>query len=109
MSRKSFALAIVIIFLLVGLVGAGGFVLVKHEPNFYKRGDIPQGPERERIADSVESEIINRLFDGIKNERTTWQANFREDHLNAWFAEGLLKKWFSDSPWSESISDLRIS
>jgi hypothetical protein len=109
MSRKSFALAILIILVLVGVVAAGGFVLVTHEPNFYKRGDLPPGPERGRLADKVESEIINRLYDGIKNERATWQANFSEDHLNAWFAEGLLRKRFPEAPWLDSISDPRIS
>jgi len=46
MSRKSFALAIVIIFLLVGLFGATGVALVRHEPNFYKRCELPPGKER---------------------------------------------------------------
>jgi hypothetical protein len=105
MSRKSFVLAIVIMVCLAGVVGGAGMVLITHEPNFYKRGDLPEGPDRKNLADYVDSEIANRLVAGIFNE-TEWQVNFREDQLNASFAEGLLKK---ESPWPESVSDPRIS
>src|SRR5260221_363426 len=104
MSRKSFALAILIIFVLVSLVGATGFVLVKHEPNFYKCSALPVGPERKKLADSVDSEIANRLVTGIASE-VKWQVNFREDGLNAFLAEGTL----SESLWPEGVSDPRIS
>lgn len=104
MSRKSFALAIVIIFVLVSLVSATGFVLVTHEPGFYKRCAMPAGPERKKQADFVDSEIANRLVSGIASE-AKWQVNFREDHLNAFLAEGTL----SESLWPEGVSDPRIS
>jgi hypothetical protein len=108
MSRKSFALAIVIIFVLVGLVGATGFVLVRHEPNFYKRCDLPAGIARAHLADELDSELGSRLLDGILNEKD-WQVNFREDHLNAFLAEGTLKKYTLEAPWPDAVSDPRIS
>jgi hypothetical protein len=47
-------------------------------------------------------------LDGIVNEKA-WQVNFREDQLNAFLAEGLLKKYTLETPWPESVSDPRIS
>jgi hypothetical protein len=110
MSRKSFALAIVIVFLLVGLVGATGFVLVRHEPSFYKHCVVADGPARERLADEVDSELANRLAAGILNE-SAWEVNLREDQLNAFLSEPrVLKKYtVEENPFPEGVSDPRLS
>ncbi len=108
MSRKSFALAILILFSLVGFVGATGYLLVRHEPGFYKRCDLPPGAMRTRLADELDSELGNRLVQAIASETEEWQVNFREDQLNAFLAEGLLKKYTLDDPWPEGLSDPRV-
>ena len=106
MSRKSFALAIAIILLLGGLVGATGFVLVRHVPHFYTRCDLPTGSDAKRLADEVDSELTNRIGDGVLNEKE-WQVNFRETQLNAFLAEGLLGKYTLDSPFAEGVAPAR--
>ena len=110
MSRKSFALAIVIILLLVGFVGASSFVLVRHEPNFYKRCDLPEGAVRERLADEVDSELGNRLLVGILNE-SAWEVNLHEEQLNAFLREPrvLQKYTVEQNPFSKTVTDPRIS
>jgi hypothetical protein len=105
MSRKSFALAIVITIGLVGLVSGGGYLLVKHEPGFYKHNDLQPGPERKTLSDWADSEIVNRLWNGIVGGRS-WEVNLREDHLNASLAEGLLRK---EAPWPDGLSAPRLS
>ncbi len=109
MSRKSFALAIAIILFLGGLVGATGFVLVRHVPSFYNRCDLPTGPERRRLADEFDGELGNRLLAGILNEEEHWEVNFRETQLNAFLAEGMFKKYTLESPFPEGVSAPRIT
>jgi hypothetical protein len=108
MSRKSFALAILIILSLVGFVGATGYGLLRHEPAFYKRCDLPPGAGRVRLADELDSAVGTDLLGGILSEKPDWQVNFREDQLNAFLAEGLLKKYILDNPWPEGLSEPRI-
>lgn len=104
MSRKSFILAIVITISLVGLVGASGFLLVTHEPGFYKHGELPPGPGRKNLSDFTDSELV-RIYSDILSGRK-WQGNLNEDHLNASLAEGLLNK---EAPWPDSAREPRVS
>jgi hypothetical protein len=111
MSRKSFVLAIAILLLLGSLVGATGFVLVRHVPNFYKRCEISAGPERKNLADEVDSELVNRLGEGVYNEKV-WQVNFNETQLNAFLTEGFLSQFNGrtlENPIPKGVSDPRIS
>jgi hypothetical protein len=107
MSRKSFALAIAIIISLVGFLGATGYVLVRHEPSFYKRCSLPSNDQRKHLADELERELVNQLVNGIPNE-TSWEVHGTETEINAFLAEGLLKKYTTDSPWPDELSDPRV-
>ncbi|CAN5318695.1 hypothetical protein BH10PLA2_BH10PLA2_04340 [soil metagenome] len=107
MSRKSFVLAIAIIISLVGFLGATGYVLVRHEPSFYKRCNLPSSNPRKHLADELEKEISNQLVNGIINE-TSWEVHCTETEINAFLAEGLLKNYAADSPWPDELSDPRL-
>ncbi len=107
MSRKSFALAIVIIISLFAFMGVTGFVMARYEPPFYRRSQLPPSEERKRLATELASDLTNELFNGIANEGD-WQVHPTQNMINAFLAEDMLKKSTSSNPWPEWMSEPRV-
>jgi hypothetical protein len=107
MSRKSFALAIIIIVALFGVLGVTGFVMARYEPPFYRRCQLPPRAERKQLGDKLASDLTNELANGIANEGD-WQIHCTENEINAFLAEDMLKKNTASNPWPEWMSEPRV-
>jgi hypothetical protein len=91
MSRNSVLLAIGIVLLVVGSVGAALALLVGHEPGFYRRSAVPPGPVRKQHSGAFVSECF-RLIQEIKSHRQPkWYATFTDAQINSYFEEDFIK------------------
>jgi hypothetical protein len=110
MSRKSFVLAIFIVIFLTGGAGAGAVFLIRHEPAFYKRCALPEGPQFDLWANEFDQGVINGAGSGILSE-WKWHVEFNENQINAFLASpGLLLKYFpNENPWPPGVSQPRVN
>jgi hypothetical protein len=85
MSRKSLFLVLGI--LVVGPLAIGAILaaLIFHDPEFYRRAEIPPGAERQKWSEEFLTEL-NDLANGIINYKT-WGARFTEQQINSYFEE----------------------
>lgn len=107
MSRKSFFLGIGIALVLVSGVGAGLSLLVRHEPTFYQRCDVPPGEQRQKASTTFYAECL-RLGEGILNKRQ-WFATFTAEQINSYFAEDYLCLPLEARMLPETIHEPRIA
>jgi hypothetical protein len=106
MSRKRLFLTVALIMLFAAAGVAGVFLLVRHEPSFYRRAAIPGGDIRKKWSNEFRSEFANELVAGIVNERH-WEPNFTQTQLNAYFAEDFFSS--GAGQWvPEGFSDPRV-
>jgi hypothetical protein len=90
MSRKSFALTFLIVFLIVGGLGGVLALMMAHEPEFYRRANIPPGDQRKQWSTEFRRELSN-LINGMFNNDKKWGARFSEDQINSYFEEDFAK------------------
>jgi hypothetical protein len=108
MRRRSFWLAIVFVIFLVAGAGSALAMLVRHEPSFYQRCDIPPGPERLKLSGEFVNEFTNRLLAGVLDKRQ-WDAHFTEQQINGYFQEDFLSKHNEENPLPAGMSEPRIA
>lgn len=84
--------------LIAGLVGLGTsfYLLLHHEPSFYRRSFVEPGPEREQRSEEFMGQFINLLnkfkdgsnpsFDSKTDDGFVF--SFTQEQLNSFFAEG---------------------
>lgn len=108
MSRKSFLLAIAIIILMVGGVGAGLVKLLHHEPAFYRRVNVPPGDERVRWSGDFQGKFANQVAASILSE-TAWAVDFTENEINSYFVEEFVKGHSAENPLPHGVSEPRVS
>ncbi len=89
MSRKSVVLAVFIVLVLAGGAGAGVAALWRHEPAFYVRSAVPEGPERARLSGAFSSQFA-AVAAGIVNQNE-WNGYFTQNQLNSYFVEEFVK------------------
>ncbi|HLJ94670.1 MAG TPA: hypothetical protein VKU02_15900 [Gemmataceae bacterium] len=107
MNRRSIALTIAIVVLLAGGTGGTLAALLRHEPAFYARSAMPEGPQRTKSSGEFVGEFARLLF-GISDKRQ-WDARFTEEQLNSYFQEDFLKEHPNDQPLPEGIRDPRVA
>jgi hypothetical protein len=107
MSRKSVFLGIALLALLAGTVAGVLLLLVRHEPDFYRKMGLPPGPERQKHSEKFH-ERCTSLINGIVNNRE-WHERFTEAEINSYFEEGFVRSGASKSMLPEGISDPRVS
>lgn len=89
MSRRSLLRTVAI---LLGLLASAAGVLacmVKHEPAFYRRVELPPGAERAQWSRKFEQAVPD-LITEIMSEKK-WGARFSQDQINSYFEEGLAR------------------
>lgn len=89
MSRKSLLLTLTILLALIAGGVLTAFLLVRHEPSFYRRAEIPAGELRKKWSNEFKGVFANELVAGIVNE-VSWEPKFSQTQVNAYFAEGFL-------------------
>lgn len=108
MSRKSFLLAIAIVVLMVGGVGAGLIRLLHHEPAFYKRVSVPPGEERVNWSGDFQGKFTNQVLAHVLSE-TAWATDFTENEINSYFVEEFVRGHSAENPLPPGVSEPRVS
>jgi hypothetical protein len=106
MSRKSVLLGTGILLFLAASAGAVLLGLLPHEPNYYRRADVPPGPERRVLAGKFVLQA-GAFRDQIKLN-PAWYDTFSEDQVNSFLEENYGRG--DDAPFRlpENISDPRV-
>jgi hypothetical protein len=82
--------------------------MIFHEPEFYRRADVPAGPQRRQWSNEFHEEV-NNLLNGMINYKV-WGARFTEQEINSYFAEDFLRQSAADKGFfPDGISDPRIA
>jgi hypothetical protein len=94
--------------LLLGGTVAALVVLVRHEPAFYTRAELPPGERRQKCSGDFTRVFTSQLIDGIVNKRQ-WDARFTEEQINSYFAEDFLTNHNVENPLPPGVSEPRIA
>ena len=82
-----------------------------HEPGFYRRAELPEGPRRVQLSNECTGKFIKLggyLKEGCGNAQEEWTVEITEEQLNSFFQEGF-KKWPDCANLEkQGISDPRI-
>src|SRR3954467_14206219 len=84
-------------------------LMLRHEPEFYRRVAMAAGPQREETSNDF---VIKDVFDFISNflygADSTWTSTFTQDQLNSYFQEAFIRLGDADNFSDIGISDIRI-
>jgi hypothetical protein len=78
-------------------------LLLRHEPDFYSRVDLPPGPEREEKSNHFLTEGLARVINGFQGGDRPWNVRFTQDDINSYLAEHFVRLGDADG-----LSDLGI-
>jgi hypothetical protein len=107
MTRKSFLLGMGILLLLAGGAGATVLLLLRHEPSFYRRAAVPEGPEREALSGKFFGDVAT-LHQHVTNSNT-WDGTFSEEQINSYLEEGFVRSQANKLALPEHITDPRLA
>jgi hypothetical protein len=96
-----------ILLLLAGGVAAGVVGLILREPGFYRRLDLPPGPQRQAASEEFKNAFF--AFLNHLNERRAWDATFAEEQLNSFLREDFIHSNFDKQILPDDVSDPRIA
>jgi hypothetical protein len=109
MTRKSLLLGIGLFLLLLGCVGGGLALLLRHEPDFYRRGEVPPGPQRKHDSGEFQTEVAH-LYECINfRNQSKWWAKFTEAQINSYFAEDFIKSQTARFFLPRGVSSPRVA
>jgi hypothetical protein len=108
MNGKSVLWGIGIALFLAGSTGVV-FLLIRHEPEFYRETALREGEGKKRTQRS--GEFLSRLnqFHQDIAFQTSWNAEFREDLINSFFDEQFVPLGFDKRVLPEGISAPRVA
>lgn len=89
MTRKSALFAIVAVAVLAGGALLIFFTLLRHEPEFYHRAQIPPGIFRQKNSRDFEKRAFD-LFNETQHN-TKWEAQFSDQEVNSYLAEDFIR------------------
>jgi hypothetical protein len=107
MSRKSFLLAVGIVLVLTGGTSATLFLLVRHEPEDYRRACLPPGPARAERSQEFKAEF-SRLTSTFINRRDDLDLELTDEQINSYFAEDFKRSGLYQRVLPEKISEPRV-
>ena len=107
MSRKSFAWTCGFTLLTVSVIVLAVGLMLRHEPDFYRRAALPAGQQRQQWSTDFRSELTN-LIGGIINDKK-WGARFTEEQINSYFEEDYLRLHSGDQAvFPDKVSAPRV-
>ena len=106
MSRRSFLLALSIVLVLVGGTAAALVLLVRHEPDYYRRAFVPPGPARTQLSGECVSEF-HALKEAVKYRDRELDLRLTDEQVNSFFAEGFKQERLENS-LPEKFSEPRV-
>lgn len=98
----------VIVFLLVAVGGATVAVMVRHEPDFYRRAAVPAGPKRYEMSNEFFVRNFVQLVASFEPGRGAWSHTFGQDQLNSFFEEDFVRLGDADYFRKIGITDPRV-
>jgi hypothetical protein len=107
MSRRSVLLGLGILVLLAGIVVGVLYLLVRHEPEHYRRLALPPGPERKQLADQFYAEFFE-LINGIANHQW-WDVEFTEEQINSYLDDTFITSNVSDRSLPRGVREPRVA
>jgi hypothetical protein len=108
MRRKTLILALLVVVVLLGGVGATLAILARHEPAYYRRGAVPLGQQRHIWSTQFFGEL-SHLSSAIQGEDPVWDAEFNTDQINSYFQDGFLDQGLDEKMLPDNISDPRVA
>lgn len=108
MSRKSFLLALAVALLLTGGIGATLLLLIRQEPETYRRAYVPPGPSRSQRSQEFTQEFSQLLTAVTPNAERDWDIRLTDEQINSYFAEDFKKTRVDERLLPEKISEPRI-
>jgi hypothetical protein len=91
MSRKSMLWSVGGIAVLFATLATLAWVLLTHEPDFYRRSAVPPGPQRKQWSGQCNHHLLTELSNGISNKSADWGTSIREEQLNSFMEEDFFK------------------
>jgi hypothetical protein len=107
MHRQRLLLILGVGLVLLGGVGAASVGLVRHEPEFFRRWDLPPGRDRAKRSNEFQSQLAH-LVNEIINSRE-WSGQFTDEQINSYFAEDFLRSGTGAKLLPEGVSDPRVA
>jgi hypothetical protein len=107
MSRKSFFLALGIALVLTGTTSATLFLLIRHEPDIYRRACLPPGKERIERSQECYKEL-SPLVGTLINHGGELDIRLTDEQINSFFAEDFKKSKIDKYLLTEQISEPRV-
>ena len=109
MRKKRKTIVLVTMSLLLVGTFLGLILLLKHEPSFYGRADMPPGKDRKDRSTACFSQfsnLINNWVDGpVKGE---WTVTFSQAELNSYFTEDFIPHGLAEALRAQGITDPRV-
>src|SRR5437660_1207730 len=83
------------LFIMAVLAGCG--VALKHEPHFFRAGDLEPSAERKRLSMKFFAEFFQMLADVKGNDQNRWDISFTDNEINSFFQEDFVNYREADS------------
>jgi hypothetical protein len=107
MSRKSFLVAASIALVLAGSTSATLFLLIRHEPEAYRRACLPPGPVRTQRSQEFKKGF-SELWNACTNKDHELDLRLSDEQINSYFAEDFKRSGLAQHLLPEKISEPRI-
>jgi hypothetical protein len=108
MKRWSFLVGTGALLLLVGGAVAALVLLVRHEPDFYRKAAIPPGPQRQQQASKFQTEFFHLINNQVIHSEPKWGAEVTEEQINSYFQEDFSRPGTADRVLPTGSSDPRV-
>lgn len=108
MSRMKQLLLIALIVAIVGSVGSVLAVLVRHEPTFYVRNEVPEGKERKELSTAYLGQAAKLITYLLDSPSEPWQITFSEAQINSYFLEDFVRLGDAENLRKSGITEPRI-
>src|SRR5262249_47086910 len=107
MTRKSFLLAAGILLVLTGGTSATLFLLIRHEPEAYRRACLPPGHDRAQRSKEFYTGFLE-LYNACTNKDRELDLRLTDEQINSYFAEDFKRSGVARRLLPEKISEPRV-
>ncbi len=108
MSRKSFLLALGIALLLTGSTSATLFLLIRHEPEAYRRATLPPGSVRKQRSQEFYDEFTQLITAVAPGSGRDLDIILTDEQVNSFFVEDFKRSNLDQCLLRENISEPRV-
>ena len=106
MLYRNFWIGVVLVVVLAGSAIAACSTILWHEPKFYARAAIPEGPARTRLSQEFVTDF-GEFMASMAADRD-WFAHFSQDAINGALQEGLIYTGLQPALLPDCLQDPRI-